>query len=297
MIGNWIRQTTTTTGTGSLILAAASGYPRFYDVFSILGRRFFYAILNADGSPVESGVGYLTDATTMVRAKILATMSGGTYTDANATAVSLTSGTYTVICAADESAHSVVAPDVNKILNTSNSTYTNGPRWIVSAHKSHNSGTTTPGVNFAFYIAFKLENPADVTSMALYVTSASAGSTCGLALFDCNEKGAPGTKILDAGTLDLSVSGMVSGTVTRKRLAPGWYFAALAFVGSATVRAFGSGGFDTVTAGSPMMIHTGGGWSNISYSENKTSTSAAIPSSPNPNDFLSCYATVFLGVG
>lgn len=101
MFGNWIRATSATTGTGSLTLSAASGYATPASQFS-QGERFSYALLaDADGKPIEGGIGYLDGSGLLVREAVLASYSGGTYTDASSnaglSAISL-SGTTRVIC-------------------------------------------------------------------------------------------------------------------------------------------------------------------------------------------------------
>ena len=103
MHGNWIRATSTTTGTGSLTLSAASGYPAPSSQFA-QGERFSYALVaDADGKPIEGGIGYLDGSGALVRECPTATYNSGTltYTDATSNAglspISLT-GTTRVIC-------------------------------------------------------------------------------------------------------------------------------------------------------------------------------------------------------
>ena len=72
MIGDWIRQTTSSTGTGNLTLAAVTDYPTFNNIFGLL-KYFRYTILRAtDGKPLERGIGHMSSSTVLVRDKIIA---------------------------------------------------------------------------------------------------------------------------------------------------------------------------------------------------------------------------------
>lgn len=99
-LANWVRATSATTGTGNLTLSAVTGYVTPASAFGN-GVRFRYVLLDdSDGTPRESGIGYLSSGA-LVRELVQATYSGGTYTEATSnssmSATSL-SGTTRVIC-------------------------------------------------------------------------------------------------------------------------------------------------------------------------------------------------------
>lgn len=296
MLGNWIKQTTTTTGTGALTLAQVTGYPRFADVLPDIGRLFYYTILNADGTPVESGMGKLTDATTLSRVKILATYASGAYANSNAAAVALAAGTYTVICAADESSVMESTPNTNAILTNGNVTYSSGTRWCITGDRSRNVGTTSPSTQFIFYIPFWLTSVVDAIALGVYVTTGAAGATCNLGMYTVNEKGAPGQKLFESGSLSLAATGLVSGTVSGKRLTPGYYFASIVVAGSATIRAFGSNGFDQIVGGSPVPVIVANAASITNYCFSENANGMILPTVSNCNDFQSSPAMILLGV-
>lgn len=67
-----VKETTTTTGTGDITLAgAATGFRTFNDAFGT-NVRFYYAISSSGGSEWETGEGYLTTSTNMVREAVAA---------------------------------------------------------------------------------------------------------------------------------------------------------------------------------------------------------------------------------
>jgi hypothetical protein len=89
MFEDLVKETTTTTGTGSLTLAgAATGYRTFASAFPT-GARVSYAILSA--TEREVGVGRLTGSTTLTRNEVLYS------TNANAL-VNFSAGSKDVIC-------------------------------------------------------------------------------------------------------------------------------------------------------------------------------------------------------
>jgi hypothetical protein len=84
-----VQETTTTTGTGSLTLAAATaGHRRLSDVFSV-GDYVRYFVADADGVTWESGYGKLGAGNTLDRDFVMESSVGTTL-------ASLTTGTHTV---------------------------------------------------------------------------------------------------------------------------------------------------------------------------------------------------------
>jgi hypothetical protein len=87
-----VKDTTTTTGTGDLTLSgtAPTGFQSFNTGLGV-GPKFGYAISSSGGSEWETGIGYLSGSTTLVREKITAS------SNSNAV-VSFSSGTKDVYC-------------------------------------------------------------------------------------------------------------------------------------------------------------------------------------------------------
>jgi len=87
-----VQDTTTTTGTGNITLSgtAPTGKVDFNTAFST-GQRFFYTIQGQSGSEWETGEGYLSASTTLVRDIVRASSNSGS-------AVSFSAGTKDVFC-------------------------------------------------------------------------------------------------------------------------------------------------------------------------------------------------------
>lgn len=85
------KETSTTTGTGTLTLAGAvSQFRAFQDCFSV-GDQVYYAIEGQTGTEWEVGIGTLATTTTLSRDTILASSNSGN-------AVNLSAGTKNVFC-------------------------------------------------------------------------------------------------------------------------------------------------------------------------------------------------------
>lgn len=71
-----VQETTTTPGTGAVALAGAvSQYVSFQSVFA-LNQTFFYTIADTSGTNWETGIGYLSASTTLVRSQVTAGSNG-----------------------------------------------------------------------------------------------------------------------------------------------------------------------------------------------------------------------------
>lgn len=84
MFADRVRETSTTTGTGNITLAGAvTGFRTFNTAFGT-SVRFYYTV--ARSTEWEVGIGYLSDATTLVRETVLGSSNSGA-------AVSFSAGT------------------------------------------------------------------------------------------------------------------------------------------------------------------------------------------------------------
>lgn len=103
MIGNGIRHTTVSVGTGPITLAAVSGHPTYANAFGASGSVMVaYAILADDGGQpgplIESGVASLNLATLVLQRAPSVTWDGATYSSGAPSPISLGAGTKHVIC-------------------------------------------------------------------------------------------------------------------------------------------------------------------------------------------------------
>lgn len=86
LVADRVKETATTTGTGSLTLAgAATTFRTFSSVFAV-GAQVYYAIVHQSADEWEVGIGTLSGASTLTRDKVLSSSNSNAL-------VSFTSGT------------------------------------------------------------------------------------------------------------------------------------------------------------------------------------------------------------
>lgn len=226
MLGNWIKQTSTSTGTGNLTLSAVTGFPTFSNQFAV-GEYFYYTVLNdSDGTPIESGIGHMSDSATLVRDKPLATFVAGTYNDNDPAAVTLAAGTKRVICSMEQGALLAAPNNIPTVNSTYRSLYPTG--LIIN---------TTPGVfsliqDIVYYIPILLNTPRtiDAVQFRLYITG--AGSSAYVGIYSAGLDGKPLKRLDVSSSIDTSTtSGVKTGALTKRRYKPGLYYIAISTTG------------------------------------------------------------------
>lgn len=215
MHASWVKETTTTTGTGNIALSAVSGFARFSQAFPA-GVPVPYAIITSDGK-FESGIGTVTAGNILARTKVIATWDGSTYNDASATALALVAGTHTVICTiVGENALASplgVGPGVS-------------PAYLISATQCGSSQTNVNAIatNVATFYPFLLLAGVKITGLAANVSVAGgAGSTFDIGLYLTDSIGYPGKQLAVASGMDAATTGFKVGSVGPSYLNPGWY--------------------------------------------------------------------------
>jgi hypothetical protein len=209
MLGNWIQQTTTTTGTGNLTLSTVSGYPAFSTQFSS-GQRFQYQILDdTNGQPIESGIGYLS-AGALVRERIECTMVSGTFDNTTPTAVSLAAGTKRVICAM--AAASFLSPATGAVTSATHKGYGDGTQVFGSG----GSATLTAGSAYAKQFEHLAANEIDAVIVRITV-AAVAGRLIRGAIYSIGADGLPDVKLAESGTVAADSTGVKLLTFTAFR--------------------------------------------------------------------------------
>lgn len=220
MLGFGIREKTTTTGTGNLTLVAEAGYPRFSNVFPV-NVFFYYSVLDANNKPIEHGIGYLSDANTLVRDKIIATYDGGIYDDLAPSPVNLAAGDKFVICTPGQASALLGAPGLNSLGSTTKGVLGYSQAWSISTGAVGNSDQL-------IVWPFRLEVGIECDAAGIRVSTAESGKTAKFALYTCEPDGWAGSKLrecsFDASTVGNKYSTWTSGG--NIFLPPGWYYGA-----------------------------------------------------------------------
>lgn len=286
MLGNGIKQTTATTGTGNLTLSSVAGYPKVSDVVPI-DFIVAYSLLDSNGLLLEEGLGRLSDATTFVRALVTATYSSGVYTGgaaagSNPTAVSLT-GTTTLIVTPNAATVESMLPTVDKVSASIN-------RVVSPANRNLSTSTLAVTALRCYYTPFLLRTASQVANLQFNVSTAGAASTAARGgIYSVLENGYMGNLLATTGDQDVSTTGLKAGTLSSPiSLPPGWYYAAFVSSGAPTVTAFASAVGNSL-GGHPLGA-VSGGLGQIEY-RYETLASAVFPTTASSTTTLSQLAS------
>lgn len=223
MRANNLAQTSTSTGTGNFTLGSVWNGCLTFNSFFGINHRFEYVIRNDNGE-MEKGIGYLSDATTLVRSLVLDSHLG------TPTAINFGAGTKVVMCSTD--AGECAIPIVR------------GDSPVVSLHSvAATAATVALAANRPRLSAFWLNRPFQCTQIGCRVTTPIASSNVRLAVYQLTAATASGytfTLLDDVGTVDSTSTGEKNLTYTRK-LGAGIYFTAAISNTNPTLQAYPAG--------------------------------------------------------
>ena len=239
MLANWVKQKTTSTGTGDITLTSVDGFPTLNNTVGLDLPVSYHILRDSDGEPIEAGIGYLSASATFVRAKITARYIGGVLTQTSVSAVNLgiddTDGTYRVIFAP-------LATSVKSSLPGIDSVTSGVKRMVTSRHFLWDSNGDTKGIgaNNFFIVPFELDTEMEITRCGIAVATAGAASKIRVGVYACLPNGTPGKKLLETGDIDSTTTGVKDVVFSSSRRLPaGWYYVGiLSNVAGVAVRAY-----------------------------------------------------------
>lgn len=268
MLGNWAKQTTTTEGGGPLTLASLTGFPTANAVFGI--RRFFYTILTATGLPIETGEGYLSSSSVLVRDRVFDSFDGATLVYGGSP-VSLPAGTKQVTCTMTAQAVMSPAASVDTSAFFGGAAYTKLPANFL-AESDFPNVTLVANQNYLVPIFKEVADP--ISQIGVRVATAAAGKLIAVGLFDRDAAGFAGRTLAAVAGLSVGTTGEVLASLSETlRLPAGWYWAGFVTDGTPAI------------GGATLVQHAGGSiMSNrrIRY-WGRTNTYAAYGATANSN--------------
>jgi hypothetical protein len=101
--------------------------------------------------------------------------------------------------------------------------------------------TVVLAAGIVLYVLHEIKTPVTLDKLSIEVTTAAVGATnlARLAFYSASS-GYPATRLIDAGTVDISGTGVKEITGLSTALEPGWYYAAILPSDIVTVRGYGS---------------------------------------------------------
>ena len=221
MSANRVKESTSTTGTGSFTTTGAfSNFETFNTAYG-LNKRFPYWAVNKTNNQREAGIGYLSGTTTLVRETILDDGSGG-------------SGAPTVVNFT--TAPILFSEDSENSKMSSLGALASGTK-VVSAHIA--TGYT---VNVAltadrvYYIPMHPSFEQDIDTLGV-TCGTKVGTKIRLGIYE-NNKGVVGKVISETADITPVTDTYVSGSITRIRLQSDWYFIAIAVDAAENIYAY-----------------------------------------------------------
>lgn len=243
MLANAVKETTATTGTGTLTLSSAAGFARF-STFTV-GSVVDYAIKTAGGD-WEWGLGTVGASNTLARTAVIATLVSGTYNATSASALSLT-GTSEVVCTAHAQSIAPVMPSVHTSA---------GARYIVPDGLQMATNTKAISANTPKGACLRWSSSALITHLVCEITTANGTGSdrIQLGIYACTPSGTIGDLIARTGDMATNSTGVKSSAINGGsiRLAPGWYWWVMASSAAPTVRAYNAGSLGCAVLGTPM---------------------------------------------
>jgi len=260
MLSNWTKATTTTTGTGTITLSSVSGRP-LPSTIHVTGEFVQYAIDTSDGK-FEAGIGKIAASNTLERTRVCSTYDGSTYNGTSATALTLASGTHTVL----------ITPLAENLFEAMTFPFV-GPssvNYCSTTASNVNAGDTTNALiaNRPCAFPFRLEIAGVLTALSCYVNTAGASSTLLLGLYSVGSNGRPEKRLAKtSSTIDTSTTGFKSQAVdTNIRITPGWYWVVALQTAGTTPKLRGSDSCTTALGMTSYSVSLG------MYSNTSTST-------------------------
>lgn len=234
MLDVGIKETTTTTGTGTVTLSAVSGFVRVSDAFGV-GDPVSYCLVSGNGDN-EWGIGTVGSGNTLSRDYIQATRVGGVFNNATPTPINL-SGTSTLICTPHTATSQGFATAI-KVPGV-------GDQYFCPyALTNTNPGAASYTGNILHAIPFALSTPPGVVSaLGMAVTTAGAG-TAYIGIYESAISASgikPGRLLAQTSALDVSTTGEKLGTGLSVRLKSGaLYWMAMCSSVNVSVRSNGN---------------------------------------------------------
>lgn len=230
MLDVGIKETTTTTGTGTVTLSSVANHARVEQAFGV-GGAVGYCLTSGNGDR-EWGIGVVGAGNTLARSVISATLVGTTYTK-NGSAISL-SGTSEL----------VVTP--NGAVGVAGAMYLKTPSlssavFCPYAASNYSLSTMALPANRVFYLPFQMQAVMfPITTMGTQVTTAKAGSTLELAIYESKFVGnmlVPGTRVAQV-SLDSTTTGTKFSAINFTPRPGSVYWFAVSSSANVEVRAF-----------------------------------------------------------
>lgn len=280
-----------TGGSGTITLAAVTGWPQPSSVFGTSGTRIvYYEICEytdttfATLSNYERGIGSLVLSTGVLTRNPVATWNGSAYTSTGATALTIgnTAANVQILLSANTVTQAPALPTVQSTIAGSGWSPFNTRQ---TADSSASTITISANTNYYIPVEFRFGKP--LTAVAIEVTTLAASTSARLALYDWGTDGLPQNPIVEftsGSQFDCTSTGVKSVT-GNWFVPPGWYFLMLQANGGPAIRSYslhGNTGLGENSTRDCLYYTKGGTYGTIPTTGDKTAASTVTRSSGSP---------------
>ena len=248
MFGDWLKTTTTSSGTGNIVLTPIANFPDPSKYFTD-GAIVAYAILDSNGAPVENGLGTWTAASaTLARTFVKSTYVGGTLVNSGTTvtAATLSGGTYTVLV--------TDISGVNAPAMRGHNAPSGGYASVQAAPDGVTQGSGSATANKVYAIPYQHRTMKRIKGISVYTGSVSGNLAFGI--YRLNNTGYPDKLLVNSGSIAVTSTRTIYTLPSPIWLPPDWYGVAVA-VDNATA-SFGTVGTSGSCFSSPFGVDSTG---------------------------------------
>ncbi len=278
MLANNVQETTSTAGTGNITLTGSSDNGRTFSSQFAINRRFTYFIDDGAGN-FETGVGYLSNATTLVREN---PQDG--------------SATLPVNFAAGEK-QVFISPSLFNTINSFDgfSALSGTVKFMPSYSMGRLNSTEVIVANRQYFFDAVFLRTTTINLMGAYITTGGGTSSdkMHVGLYDIDSStGLAGNLICEATNLDPSSAGFVSGSTNEIVIPAGVYQFSVWSSVNTTLRAN-----DTSIRSPNVFCSTSVGFSSGHCFESDLTGLTSLPATANPTTNNTNGRLVFLVIG
>lgn len=269
MLANRVKETSVTAGAGSLTLAgAATGFQTFNNAKG-LNSRFSYWVVDTTAGAWETGIGYLSDATTLVRETVLDNSAG-------------------TLLALNFSSNSkeVFVGSQSKMQERRMLPVVSGQPFGSQGTIGGSGGSTNMSTDNMFYVPFIIEHGGRVKGIGCNITAAGdVGSKLRLGLYSC-DTGGPISLLMESGDLDAGTTGFKQFSFSPTHLPESQYLVGLAHNSVAAVT------YRALATGNPILgLDTGYFVVKNYFYENLIGGWTSLPASPTTSSMQQNFST------
>ena len=276
MLANWVKENTTTTGTGTITLGGAvTGFIAFADALAD-GDVVFYSV--KDGNNRENGIGTFTaSGTTLARTKVLETLVSGVYDNTSPAAITLSGSAEVSISGMAQ--HLSDQPVADTYVRAASAEWK-----IPDNFSNYGSNNNIATANRMILLPAVFNNRKVISKIVFELNTIDAATTnLRYGLYRCNEDGSPGNIIFDSGdmsSLVTTATGLQSYTLSSPQEIPkGQYWSAV--VSDSTVITISGPNYLTITGGSNFINRFDNDRRRAPYESNVTGALPSVPTISN----------------